>query len=150
MHRHEDAGVWQSGPSRPRADAVKHILVVDDEAPVRLLMQKILESAGYRVTTAGDGTSALRAAREDRPDLAICDLMMPGLDVFTLCSTFKRNKPFKIPVLVVSVRMSEEETQAALKAGADAFIHKPVERERLLAAVAELLARGEKPAAEGT
>lgn len=127
---------------------MKHILLVDDEAPVRLLMQKILESAGYRVTAVGDGTSALRAAREDRPDLAICDLMMPGLDGFTLCSTFKRSKALKIPVLVVSGPVSEKERQAELKAGADAFVPKPVEREKLLATVAEWLAIGEKLAAE--
>jgi CheY-like chemotaxis protein len=127
---------------------VKHILVVDDEAPVRMLVQKILESAGYRVTAVGDGMSALKAAREDRPDLAICDLLMPGLDGFTVCSTFKRNKTFNAPILVVSGRVNEKDAQAALKAGADAFIQKPVEREKLLAAVAEWLAPGEKRAAE--
>lgn len=130
--------------------AVKHILVIDDEAPVRLLMQKILESAGYRVTAVGDGASALKAAREDQPDLAICDLLMPGPDGFTLCSTFSRNKAFRIPVLVVSGSVSDKEEKAALKAGADAFIPKPVERERLLAAVADWLAPGAEQAARGT
>ena len=127
---------------------MKHILVVDDEAPVRLLLEKILQSAGYRVTSVPDGTAALKAAREDTPDLAISDLSMPGIDGFTLCSTFKRNKSFKAPILVLSGRISEKTHQDALRAGADAFIPKPVERENLLATVAEWLAIGEKREAE--
>ena len=123
-------------------------MVVDDEAPVRLLLQKILESAGYRVTAVANGASALKAAHEDQPDLAICDLLMPGLDGFTLCSMLKRSRTFRAPILVISGRVSEKDTQAAFKAGADAFIPKPVEREKLLTTVAEWLAIGEKRAAE--
>jgi len=129
---------------------VKHILVVDDEGPVRLLVQKILESAGYRVTAVGDGVSALKAAREDTPNLAICDLSMPGIDGFTVCSMFRRSKTPRVPILVLSGRVSEKDAQAALKAGADAFIQKPVEREKLLAAVAEWLAAASRQAAEGS
>ena len=128
---------------------MKHILVVDDEAPIRLLLQKILESAGYRVTTVGDGTSALRAARKDPPDLAIVDLSMSGIDGFTLCSTFKRSGAFKASILVLSGRVGKRDAQDALRAGADAFIAKPVERERLLAAAAEWLAVAEQRAAGG-
>ena len=127
---------------------MKHILVVDDEAPIRLLLQKILESAGYRVTAVADGMLSLKVAREDPPDLAICDLSMPGMDGFSVCSILKRTKSFKSPVLVLSGRVSEKDTQAALKTGADAFIPKPVEREKLLTTVAEWLASGEKRAAE--
>ena len=137
-----------SDQSRSRVKAVKHILVVDDEAPVRLLIEKILQSAGYRVTSVPDGMAALKAAREDTPDLAISDLSMPGIDGFTLCSTFRRNKMFQAPILVLSGRSSEKDRQDALRAGADAFIPKPVERGNLLATVAEWLAEGEKRAAE--
>jgi CheY-like chemotaxis protein len=129
---------------------MKHILVVDDEAPIRLLLEKILQSAGYRVTSVAGGMAAIKAAREDPPDLAICDLSMPGIDGFSLCSMFKRNKAFNAPILVLSGRVAEKDIQNALKTGADAFISKPVEREKLLAAVAEWLAVGEKRAAEGT
>jgi len=137
-----------SGQSPPKVKAVKHVLVVDDEAPVRLLVQKILESAGHRVTAAANGTVAVKAAREDPPNLVICDLTMPGIDGFTVCSMFKRTRTFKAPVLVLSGRVSEKDHQDALGAGADAFISKPVEREKLLAAVAEWLAIGEERAAE--
>lgn len=127
---------------------MKHILVVDDEAPVRFLLEKILQSAGYRVTSVPDGTAALKAARETPPDLAVCDLSMPGIDGFTVCSMLKRNKMFGVPVLVLSGRVSEKDSQAARKAGADAFIPKPVERDKLLTTVAEWLAIGEKRTAE--
>jgi DNA-binding response OmpR family regulator len=127
---------------------VKHILVVDDEAPVRLLLEKILQSAGYRVTSVPDGMAALKAAREDTPDLAISDLSMPGIDGFTLCSTLRRSKMFKAPILILSGRISEKDREDALRAGADAFIPKPVEREKLLAKVAEWLAISEKRVAE--
>jgi CheY-like chemotaxis protein len=127
---------------------VKHILVADDEAPVRLLLEKILQSAGYRVTSVPDGLAAVKAAREDPPDLAICDLSMPGIDGFTVCSMFKRNKTFKAPVLVLSGRVNEKDIKAALKTGADAFIPKPVEREKLLTAVSAWMAVGEQRAAD--
>jgi CheY-like chemotaxis protein len=127
---------------------VKHILVVDDEAPVRLLLEKILQSAGYRVTSVPDGMAALKAAREDTPDLAISDLSMPGIDGFTLCSMLKRDKMFRAPILVLSGRINEKDRQDALTAGADAFIPKPVRREGLLATVAEWLAEGEKRTTE--
>jgi CheY-like chemotaxis protein len=126
---------------------MKHILVVDDEAPIRLLLEKILQSAGYRVTSVADGMSAIKAVREDPPDLAICDLSMPGIDGFSVCSVFKRIKTFKSPVLVLSGRVNEKDIKAALKTGADAFIPKPVVREDLLAKVAEWIAEGEKRAA---
>ena len=127
---------------------MKHILVVDDEAPILLLLEKILQSAGYRVTSVANGMAAIKAAREDPPDLAICDLSMPGIDGFTLLSMFKRTRTFKAPILVLSGRVSEKDVQDAFRAGADAFIAKPVEREKLLAAVEHWLAVGEKRAAK--
>lgn len=123
--------------------------MADDEAPVRLLLQKILESAGYRVTGVPDGMAAVKAAREDPPDLAICDLSMPGMDGFSAVSMFKRTKTFKAPILVLSGRVSSKDIQDALKAGADAFMPKPVEREKLLVAVEEWLANSEQRAAGG-
>jgi len=137
------------GQSLSNVKVLKHILVADDDAPVRLLIEKILQSAGYRVTSVADGMAALKAEREDPPDLAICDIAMPGIDGLTLCSLFKRNRTFKAPVLILSGRVGEKDVQAVQKAGADAFIPKPVERERLLAMVTQWLAVGERPVSDG-
>lgn len=119
---------------------MKRILVVEDEAPVRLLVEKILTMAGYEVVSAADGMKALSAARENPPDAVICDLTMPGIDGYQVCTMFKRNKDFKAPIIVLSGRVRDKDVKAALDAGADAFLNKPVNREELLAKVAELLA----------
>jgi len=118
---------------------MKRILVVEDEAPVRLLVEKILTAAGYEVTTAADGMKALAAARTCQPDVVVCDLTMPGIDGYETCSMFKRDKSFKAPIIVLSGRVRDKDVKAALDAGADAFLSKPVNREKLLAKIAELL-----------
>jgi CheY-like chemotaxis protein len=94
--------------------------------------------------------SALKAAREDPPDLAICDPSMPGMDGFSVSSILKRTKTFKAPVLILSGRVSEKDIQTALRTGADAFIAKPVERDKLLSTVAQWLTEGEHQPAEYT
>jgi CheY-like chemotaxis protein len=115
------------------------ILIVDDEAPTRLLLEKILLAAGYLVTSAHNGQTALKVSRAVVPDLVVCDLTMPGIDGFSLCSMFKRDGNFRAPILVLSGRVREKDKQEALDTGADAFLSKPVNREALLAKVAELL-----------
>jgi CheY-like chemotaxis protein len=117
----------------------QHILIVDDEAPTRLLLEKILKSAGYAVTPAHDGATALKIARATPPDLVICDLTMGGIDGYALCSMFKRDGSFKAPILVLSGRIREKDIQDAMNAGADAFLSKPIDREALLSKAAELL-----------
>lgn len=117
----------------------KHIVVLDDEATVRALLQRILTDAGYRVTAVGDGTSALRAAREDPPDLLVCDLSMPGLNGLHVMMMLKRSFTFEAPIIVVSGLTREKDELEARQAGADAFLKKPVDRERLLAEVEKLL-----------
>jgi len=121
-----------------------HILVLDDEPGTLSLLEGILKSAGYRVTAVENGTRALAAARSDRPDLAVLDLLVPGLDGFQLVSMLKRDRELAMPVIVVSGRMREADREAACKAGADLFLPKPVDRERLVAEVARLLAAGKQ------
>jgi CheY-like chemotaxis protein len=118
---------------------MKRILVVEDEAPVRLLVEKILTMAGYEVTTAADGKKAIAAARTCQPDVVVCDLTMPAIDGYQLCSMFKRDKSFRAPIIVLSGRVRDKDVKAALDAGADAFLSKPVNREELLAKIAELI-----------
>ena len=118
---------------------MKRILVVEDEAPVRLLVEKMLTMAGYEVTSAADGMKAIAAARNAPPDAVVCDLTMPGIDGYQVCSMFKRDKTFKAPIIVLSGRVRDKDVKAALDAGADAFLSKPVNREELLAKIKELL-----------
>ncbi len=125
----------------------QRILVVEDEAPVRLLLEKILKLADYEVVSAGDGMAAIRVARESPPDAVVCDLTMPGIDGYQVCAMFKRDKSFKAPIIVLSGRVRDKDVKAALDAGADAFLSKPVNREELLAKLKELLTPPAEPSA---
>jgi DNA-binding response OmpR family regulator len=124
---------------------VKHILVVDDDPSLLLLVSKILQTAGYRVSTAANGMVALQSVRRETPDLVVLDLSMPGVDGFAVCTMLKRTRDFKSPIAVLSGRTTEKDVEAAHDAGADAFIPKPVDRAALLGKVAELLGGADAP-----
>jgi CheY-like chemotaxis protein len=117
----------------------RHILVVDDEAPVRLLVEKILKAEGYKVTAVSGGMAALQEARESKPDLVVLDLSMPGIDGYSVCAMFKRDKTRKLPVIILSGLTRDKDLKQAQEAGCDAFLPKPIVREVLLAKIAELL-----------
>ena len=124
----------------------RHILVVEDELPTLTLLEKILVTAGYRVTGARDGIAALKAAHADPPDLVLLDLIIPGIDGYGVCALLKRDSTFHAPVAVLSGRTNQKDIKAAFDAGADAFMAKPVDRMALLAKISELLAA--RPAGE--
>ena len=116
----------------------KHVFVLEDEPATRMLLEEILKAAGYRVSSAADGTIAYKMTRDDPPDLVVSDLSVPGLDGFQLVQMIKRKKDTEIPVVVVSGHTQEKDIEEATKAGADAFLPKPVNRDQLLAKVTEL------------
>lgn len=122
----------------------KLVLVVDDEESIRTLLHQELLNAGYRVAEAGNGLEALRQARDENPDLIILDLMMPGINGFDVLSVLKGDaKTAPIPVLILSVL---EDRERGLRLGADEYLIKPLDSERLLGTIAGLLeraARGE-------
>lgn len=118
----------------------RHILAVEDELPTLMLLEKILASAGYRVTGVRDGMEALKAVRTDPPDLVLLDLIIPGIDGYGVCALLKRDRTFHAPIVILSGRTKEKDIRAAVDAGADAFMTKPVDRLALLAKISELLA----------
>ncbi len=121
-------------PNRP------NVLVVDDDPDVRGLVVRLLEGAGYDVTTASDGQEGLRALYGARPDLVVLDLTMPRMDGW---QTLERIREVSdVPVLVLTGRAAELETVRGLKAGADDYVTKPFRRQELLARVQALLRRG--------
>jgi two-component system OmpR family response regulator len=116
----------------------KHILIVDDD-PVDLeLFSEILTGAGYRVSTAKSSIEALKIAKRGLVDLALVDLLMPGIDGYSLIGLLTRDQSFRAPVLVISGRVEERDAKRAMDAGAAGFISKPVERKDLVDRVAEL------------
>lgn len=120
----------------------KTILVVDDDIGIRMMMQKLLESAGYRVITGEEGQSALEAALSQRPDMVITDIDMPVNDGYKTIQMFRRDSEFQVPVIVVSGVVDIRDAQLVLDAGASAFFQKPVDQAALLSKVSELLTEG--------
>ena len=120
--------------------ARKSILVVDDERPQREILEAILTSAGYEVTTAASGEAALRIARDRRLDLALTDLKMTGMDGIELLSKLLAYDS-SIIVILLTAHGSVDSAKEALRRGAFDYLEKPYDRETLLETIQRALAR---------
>jgi DNA-binding response OmpR family regulator len=116
------------------------ILVVDDNATNRDIMDARLTANGYAVIHAGDGEAALVAAREHVPDLILLDIMMPKINGIDVCRQLKAQDglPF-IPIVLVSAKADSDDVVRGLEAGADEYLTKPVDQKALVARVKALL-----------
>jgi DNA-binding response OmpR family regulator len=115
------------------------VLVVDDDADIRLLLRELLERAGYAVDEAEDGRTALRVLFTTPPSLVILDVSMPEMDGY---QTLERIRDLSdVPVLMLTARTQELEKVRGLSAGADDYVAKPFGRQELLARVQALLRR---------
>ena len=121
------------------------ILVVEDEAPMRMALEDILKADGYRVLTAADGQAGLALAIEEKPDLILLDVMMPKLDGLALCAELRR-LTIAVPVLMLTARGQVEDRVAGLDTGADDYLVKPFSTDELLARVRALLRRSQRQA----
>jgi len=116
------------------------ILVVDDSVASAKLLEIQLGHAGYRVVLAHDGEQALARVKARAPDLIILDVMMPGLDGFSVCQRIKSDKETRfIPLIMLTALDQVPDRIRGLQAGADDFLSKPFNREELLARVRSLL-----------
>jgi len=117
----------------------KRVLVVDDDADIRLLAETLLTNAGYVADSVGDGRAALRAFHSSRPDLVVLDISMPELDGF---ETLERLRDLSdVPVILLTARSSEADKVRGFRAGADQYVLKPFGRQELLARIEALLRR---------
>ena len=121
------------------------VLVIEDEAPMRMAIEDILKAGGYRVLTAVDGPTGLDAAISERPDLVLLDVMLPKLDGLTLCAEL-RSRGASVPVLMLTARGQVSDRVAGLDTGADDYLVKPFSTDELLARVRALLRRQERVA----
>jgi two-component system chemotaxis response regulator CheY len=113
------------------------ILAVDDSPAMRSLMLVVLEEAGHMVFVKENGKDALEWAKGHTVDLVITDLIMPEMDGMALVSSLRKIEGYKNkPILVISTETAEYKKQKAEVVGATGWIAKPVDKERLLAAVA--------------
>lgn len=126
-----------------------HILVVDDEEGVRELLGDALRVAGYAVSSASDGMSALTALRNSQADLLIIDINMPVLDGFELLEQL-RKKGDLTPALMLSARGEKTDITRGLRLGADDYVTKPFGLEELLLRVGAILRRTNAVAIENS
>ncbi|MBM2842857.1 MAG: PleD family two-component system response regulator [Anaerolineales bacterium] len=112
------------------------VLVIDDEGPYSRVVAEVLQKKGLRVRTAAHGPSGLFAAKRDQPDLILLDIMMPEMDGLSVVRKIRSEPALsKTPVVVISALAAAEDRQAALEAGADAFLAKPFTMEELTQAI---------------
>jgi len=124
----------------PSRTAPATILIVDDESPNRRLLEALLGHEGYVTRSAASGEEALAAIADDPPDLILLDVMMPGLDGRQVARAVKADPATrKIPIIMVTAQTDREARLAALDAGAEDFLSKPVDRAELWLRVRNLL-----------
>jgi DNA-binding response OmpR family regulator len=123
---------------------VKKILVVDDEPTLVATLRYNLEREGFGVVTASDGESGLSAARANRPDLILLDLLLPVMDGLEVCRILRRE--MTTPILMLTAKTEEIDKVVGLELGADDYVTKPFSMRELLARVRALLRRAETAA----
>ena len=117
----------------------RKVLVVDDNAKIVEVLKAYLEAEGYEVSTAADGPTALATAADARPDIALLDVMLPGIDGIELTRRFQRE--WDMPVILVTARVEEIDRLIGLEVGADDYITKPFSPREVIARVKAVLRR---------
>jgi DNA-binding response OmpR family regulator len=139
----------QHRADRSWGTAVRRILVVDDNKKIVEVLSAYLEAEGYAVDTASTGDEALEKAGENPPDLAVLDIMLPGVDGLELTRRFQADHD--TPVILVTAKTDEVDRLVGLELGADDYVTKPFSPREVVARVKAVLRRIEKsPDATGT
>src|SRR6058998_259224 len=112
------------------------ILVADDQASNRELLEELLTAEGFKVISVPDGAGALHELSAAQIDLVLLDVMMPGLNGFEVCERIKANpETYLIPVVLITALADKQDRIEGIKGGADDFLTRPVDRTELLARV---------------
>ena len=117
----------------------KKILLVDDEPEILEICRDYLKASSYDVVTARDGAQGLSAARREKPDLIVLDLMMPEMDGLDLCRAIRRES--NVPIIMLTARVEETDKLIGLELGADDYMTKPFSPRELVARVKVVLRR---------
>ncbi|MDW8283305.1 MAG: response regulator [Myxococcales bacterium] len=123
--------------------AAAKIVVVDDDRETRSLLHDVLQEAGYQVIEAQNGLRLISQLHVDRPDVILLDVMMSWIDGFELCRAIKRNPLYRdIPICFISGRDDPGDIRQGMEAGAADYFVKPIDIDRLLQRLAELVSAG--------
>jgi DNA-binding response OmpR family regulator len=123
----------------------KTILVVDDEASVRRLLEDYLTEEGFRAVMAKDGQEALYVARRERPDLVLLDIMMPEMGGYDFMRIYTREAD--TPIILLTAKVEETDKVLGLELGADDYVTKPYSMRELVARIRAVLRRVERGSA---
>jgi two-component system alkaline phosphatase synthesis response regulator PhoP len=124
----------------------KKIIVVDDEPYIARVIKFKLEQEGYNVISANDGQTGLQRIREEKPDLVLLDVMMPGLSGYDVCQQLKKDPALSgIPVVILTAKGQERDREQGLNMGASDYITKPFSPNRLLELVRNMIGEAKQP-----
>jgi len=122
----------------------KKVLIIDDDATFRNLVEQVLTQKGYQVLKASSGREGLRLMFDQRPDLVLLDVVIPGIDGWQVCTRIREISD--VPIIMITGRhKSEEDIVRGLDYGADDYLTKPVRSKELVARVQAMLRRAELP-----
>lgn len=129
-------------------DGNEKIAIVEDDEVIREVVKMTLRRAGYtRICVSGRGDEGLWMVEEERPDVLLLDLMLPGLDGMTVCRRLRANEKLRsLGIIMLTAKGEPEDVVAGLEAGADDYVVKPFSRSILVARIAALLRRKAPPA----
>jgi DNA-binding response OmpR family regulator len=125
----------------------KHLLVVEDDAHIRLGLCDALRAEGYDVTECCHGTEAIALVRQRTPDLVVLDIMLPGKSGYDVCREVRAAKS-RVPILMLSAKGQEIDKVVGLELGADDYVTKPFSLRELLARIHALIRRATPESSE--
>jgi len=118
----------------------KRILLIEDEVDMVYAVTLQLEAVNYEVLSVTDGQAGLDMARKEKPDLIILDLMLPKMDGYKVCRMLKFDERYKkIPIIMFTARVQDQDKELGQEVGADAYITKPFDSKALLDKISALL-----------
>ena len=125
---------------------MKSVLVIDDNADIRDNTAEILELAGYKTFTAENGKRGVEVAQKEKPDVIVCDIMMPELDGYGVLHLLRKNKETEsVPFIFLTAKTERSDFRKGMEMGADDYITKPFDDCELLSAVEVRLKKAEAP-----
>jgi two-component system alkaline phosphatase synthesis response regulator PhoP len=125
---------------------MKTILVADDKANIRNLVRDYLEAENFRVVIAANGREALYAARQEKPDLILLDIMMPEMSGYDFIKTYRKES--ETPIILLTAKLDETDKVLGLELGADDYVTKPFGMKELVARINAVLRRMDRPVVE--
>jgi len=116
------------------------LLIIEDEAPIRANLRQLLQLEGHTVVEAENGESGVIMARKQRPDLVLCDILMPGMDGYAVLAALRENAETRaLPFIFLTASANRSERSQAIERGADEYLVKPVRIAEVLDAIERVL-----------